>query len=312
MNSDGSSRQEAASGANPLWDQLARDQRDRAAIGPVLRHLVLGEKLDLFGEETVARTRGMIESLAIELLRLHSENPEPARFDALAAALADSPALLGHVHALALEGQLVVRLNDRGVDPLLPPLVQQRISSPDPQIAGLAIALMAAQTRFVRRQQRMELVAVELSADLLHVALSALERVVGAAAPGDRDAAPARAVAALRSGFDERRGRIGILAQLGLGLGDDFPVALDPHQAGFSLFASALSLITGQDRDQVVLAAASADSPRLPLLMAAAGVEPPMREAVVLMLHPDSSPPPAWFAIDPAEASELLVRGVTA
>ena len=127
MNSDGSSIPVAASGVDPLWDELARDRRDRAAVGPVLRHLVTGDSNELFGEEPVVRTRAMIESLALELLRLDSDSPAPHRIDALIAALTDSAPLLGHVHALALEGQILGRLAEQGVDPLLPPLVQDRI-----------------------------------------------------------------------------------------------------------------------------------------------------------------------------------------
>ena len=303
MNSDGSSIKDAAPGVDPLWDEWACDRRDRAAVGPVLRHLVAGESNDLFGEEPVARTRAMLESLALELLRLESDNPGARQVDALIAALTDSPPLLGHVHALALEGQIVSRMALQGVDPLLPPLIQDRISAADPQIAALAMSLMAAQTRFVRRQQRMELTAAELSADLLHLALSTLARIVGGEGAG---------VAGLKAGYDERRGRIGILGQLGLGLGDDFPAALDPRQAGFSLFASALSLITGHERDDVVLASASGRPFRLALLLAAAGVEPAGREAAVLLLQPDALPPAEWFTIDPARAAALLAQGVAA
>lgn len=298
MNSDGSSFPGMGSGIDPVWDELARDQRDLAAVGPVLRHLVGGESNALFGDEPIARTRGMIESLADELSRHAGREPVPSVRDPLVRALVDVPALLGHAHALAMEAQIVARLAEQGIDPVLPPLVQDRIGSPDPQMAALAMTLMAAQTRYVRRQQRMELAAGELPADLLHACLAAAEALFGPEAAG--------ALALVRAGYDERRGRLGVMAQLGLGLGDDFGAALDPGQGGFSLFATALSLVTGQDRDAVVLAAANPRPLRLALMLALAGVEPAGREAAVLRLHPDLAVEPAWFTIDPHHAGDLL------
>lgn len=301
MNSDGSSFPGMGSGIDPVWDELARDQRDLAAVGPVLRHLVGGESNALFGDEPIARTRGMIESLADELLRQAGREPAPSARDPLVRALVDVPALLGHAHALAMEAQIVARLAEQGIDPVLSPLVQDRIGSPDPQMAALAMTLMAAQTRYVRRQQRMELAAVELPADLLHACLGAAEALFGPEAAG--------ALALVRAGYDERRGRLGVMAQLGLGLGDDFGAALDPGQGGFSLFATALSLVTGQDRDAVVLAAANPRPLRLALMLALAGVEPAGREAAVLRLNPDLVVEPAWFTIDPHHAGDLLAEG---
>lgn len=301
MNSDGSPLPDGVAGFDPLWDALARDHRDMSAVGPVLRHLVMGETTALFGEEPVARTRGMVESLAIALLRLSGDPADRGRRDALVGALIDVPSLLKHVHAQALEGQIVGRLAEQGHDPLLPPLVQDRISSPDPAIAGLAMNLMAAQTRFVRRQQRMELAPAELPGDVLHDCLACALGVVGREGRAGLEA--------MRAEFDERRGRLAIMAQLGLGLGDDFAAALDPARAGFSLFATALSLMTGHERDTVVLAASHDRPVRLALLLATAGLHPVARESVLVTLQPDAELDGEWLSLDSQQAADLLAQG---
>ena len=76
----------------------------------------------------------------------------PGRFSTvLGEALAGSSALLSHVHSLALEWQLTERLQSRiALDPVLPPLVQALIASPEPATAELAMQFLAAQARTKR------------------------------------------------------------------------------------------------------------------------------------------------------------------
>lgn len=301
MSFDGSPIPDSADGRWSLEAELARERRDLAALAPVLRHLVASEDNALLGEEAVARTRGLIESLALELLRAAAEDHAAADLARLTEALVDRAPLLGHCHALALEGQITGRLAERGVDPLLPPLLQARTGDPDPATAALAMDVMAAQTRFVRRHQRMELALGELPGDLMHLALGAAADVLGPEAHPALDQ--------LRARFAEGASRIALLAQLGLGLGDDFSAGLDPARGGFALFATALSLVTGQARDAVVLACAERQEARLALLLAVAGLSALAREGAILCLHPDSAPAPDWFTIGAPDAADLLLQG---
>lgn len=290
----------------PDEDRLLADLdlggRDLVAIGPVLRHLVAHPDSSLFGEEIVARARGMIESLALRLLRTAGERMVDTGLPGLVARLCDHEGLLVHVHALALEGQVTAALAGRGIDSTLPPLLQARMAGGPADTAALAMAILAAQTRFIRCQQRMELDFAELPGDLLHDVLRIMAEVTGAEG--------ASAVRSVQTGYDERKSRLALLAQVGLGLGDDFHAGLDPAQAGFALYCTALSLVTGQDRDAVVVAAARGQEARLGLMLAMAGLAPSAREAVLLCLHPDASLAPAWLEIASHRAAELLHGGV--
>lgn len=281
-----------------LQAELALGGRDLGAIGPVLRHLVARPDSSLFGEEIVARTRGMVELLALRLLRMAGQRAVDTHLPGLVGRLCDHERLLVHVHALALEGQVTAALGSRGIDSTLPPLLQARMAGGAAESAALAMAVLAAQTRFVRSQQRMELDFAELPGDLLHDVL----RIVA-------DTTRAEGVAAVRAvqtGYDERKSRLALLAQVGLGLGDAFLAGLDPVQAGFALFATALSLVTGEDRDRVVVATARGHEARLGLMLAMAGLAPAAREATLLCLHPDAAPAGGWLVIDGHRAAELL------
>ena len=289
-----------------LRAELARAEAVRASIGPVLRHLVSSDDLSVFSEEAVARTRGLIESLAGRLLRAVAlaagrDAPRAGEPEALIAALVAQPALLGHCHALALEAQLTERLADQArLDPVLSPLLQSRLAAPDPEVSALAMHLLAAQTRFTQTQRRMEVTAGELPADVLHPVLVALEAVCGA------EAAPA--VRAVRGSYDEARSRHGLLARLVLGLGADAGAALDPHDAGLAIFLTALSLATMQERDCAVLALVDGQQARLATMLAAAGVGPRQVEACLLLVHPDIAPERRYLGID-RDAAEVLLAG---
>lgn len=288
----------AAAEEDRLSADLALSGRDLVAIGPVLRHLVARPDSGLFGEEIVARIRGMIESLATRLLRVAGERITDAQLPGLTARLCDHERLLAHAHALALEGQLTAGLAVRGIDSSLPPLLQARMGTTRADGAAVAMAVLAAQTRFLRSQQRMELDYAELPGDLLHDVL----RIVADSTGGEG----VTAVSAVQAGYDERKSRLALLAQVGLGLGDDFLASLDPTQAGLALFATALSLVTGQDRDRVIVAAARGQEARLLLLLAMAGLAPTAREATLYALHPDARPARAWLDVDGHRAAELL------
>lgn len=287
-----------------LRAELAQAEAMRAAIGPVLRHLVASADHSVFNEELVARTRGQIESLAGHLLRgvwqgAGLDHAPPGEAQALADALAAQPALLGHCHALALESQLTERLAAPArLDPVLSPLLQARLSAPDPGAAGLAMNVLAAQTRFMQAQRRMDVTPEELPADVLHPVLVALGSVCG-----DK-AAPA--AAAIRARYDEARSRHGLLARLVLGLGPDQAEALDPARAGIAIFLTALSFACMQERADAALALVDGQQARLAVMLAAAGRSVPQVEAGLLLFHPDLAPDRRLLGIGRDLAEGLL------
>jgi hypothetical protein len=306
MNPTGARTSPADAAETLLRAELAQGDAVLASVGPVLRHLVASDDHSVFSEEVVARTRGLIEALATQLLRAvclasASDAPLPGTSEALIVALIARPELLGHCHSLAIEAQLAERLAESSrLDPVLSPLVQAQLGSQSADTAALAMQVLAAQARFIQSQRRMETVAGELPADLLHAALGALDEVCGSAA--------GPAVAAIRADYDEARSRHGLLARLIMGLGPDMSAALDPAQAGTALFLSALSLATMHDRGEVTLATSDGQQARLATLLAAAGCSAPAIQASLFLFHPDCSPPRHYLAIE-RDAATMLLAG---
>src|SRR6478735_4076925 len=171
-----------------LRDELVEGDAMIAAARPILRHLLANDDNGLFSDETIARVRGLVLSVADQLLFALAAAAEArdrpayaaARQDALARALFGDTAVLAHVHALTVEAQLMERLQSRsGIDPVLTPLVQELVASKDAALAGLAMAVLAAQARFQQQWRRMELPLGELPGDLFHRALTALHEHAG-------------------------------------------------------------------------------------------------------------------------------------
>ena len=132
-----------------LRAELARSDLALGSIAPVLRHLLTNADYSLFSDEVVAHVRGMLGDLARQLLTVEAE--EAGEEDPLAIAqhgahrlvsgLAGDAALLGHVHALAIEWQLTETLQARdAIDASLSPLLQTQIASRDPGAAEVAMA----------------------------------------------------------------------------------------------------------------------------------------------------------------------------
>lgn len=279
---------------------LARAERARAAIPPVLGHLVSNEQQVLFSDEAVARTRGMIESLARQLVR-RTEDATGAGDSALASGLAAHEGLLAHCHALALEAQLTERLSrEAGLDPVLSPLLQDLVAAPEAESAALAMTLLAAQARFVQGQRRMETAIEQLPADLLHDVLVTFVQVCGTRAE--------QVAADLRSQFDEGRSRTALLARVLLDGDGTLAAALAPDRAGLALFVSALALSTGVERDTAILAAMDGQQARLALLLAACGLDAARIEGIVLSFHPDAPLAPLAAALGREEARHLLAE----
>ena len=297
-----------------LRDELARGDAMLASTEPILRRLVTIEDKTLLSDEIIARVRGMLADLAGQLLAAHAVAARAAdresfvdeREAPLAERLADEPALLTHVHALAIEGRLTLRLLARGnVDPVLCPLSQELVASRDDAVAGLAMAVLAAQARFVQHHRRMALPVGELPVDLLHVALLALR-----AEAGEHDDAAVAAERHLRDSFDESCGRLGLISRLIKGLGQSDARVFEIGHAGLAIFATALATASRQERDRAVLSFSGSQLVRLALAMRAAGLAPWQIQKQVLYLHPDRTLPEGFGGLSADRAAILLAASV--
>jgi hypothetical protein len=253
--------------------------------------------------------RGMLGDLARQLLAVEAEEagaedplaiPERHVSDVMASLIADT-ALLGHVHALALEWQLTERLQARnGLDAALSPLLQAHIASRDAGTAETAMATLAAQVRFLQHARRMQLPLGELPGDLFHAALQVM--LAHAGAP---DAAE-RALARLRGDYDEGTSRLALIARLVTGLGATAAMALAVDHAGAAIFFSALALASGQDRDLAIFSTNDRQLARLALALRAAGLKREQAEAQFVFLHPDVALPDGFDALRANAAAALL------
>lgn len=298
-----------------LREDLVRSESVLATIAPVLRHLVASDDQSVFADEVIARVRGIVADLSRQLLGaldgLDEEGRRrlPAeRVDRLSVILAGSPVLLGHVHALALEWQLAERLESRlAVDPVLSPMLQALIASPDEATAALAMKVLAAQSRFVQTLRRMTHPLTELPGDLLHNCLLALGAMVEEdrenETEGDRALA---AEAAIRKAYDEGASRLGLIARLVTGMGGGAVAALSVTHAGPAIFLTALALASGQDRDRAVIATNESQLARLALALRAAGLKPQAVEEQFLAFHPEVALPDGFERLGADRAAALL------
>jgi hypothetical protein len=289
-----------------LRDGLAREARALAAVVPVLRHLLGSEAQGLVSDAILARVRGMVQHCAAQLLAARAgvdpvaafAAAEPAALDALAETLFADPALLAHCHALAAEGLIAERLHHRhAIDPVLSPLLQELIAAQDPAVAALAMSTLAAQSRFMQSQRRMELPLGELPAELFHA--------LAAKAGGD-------ATARLAAQYDEATARLGLLARLVAVMRRGAIAALALDHAGLALFASALAAETRTPRAEAVVACHEGQALRLALLLRAAGLSLAAieRQLPLTGTSPATGPlPPILGTLAPARAAALLAAG---
>lgn len=291
--------------------ELAEGDAMIGTLGPILRHLLASDGLSLFSDETVARVRGMGASIALQLLHAQAdaagiENPEDyvaERIEQLCDALLGQSALVSHLHALAMEWQLADRLHMRsGLDPVLSPLLQALIGSPDAETASSAMATLAAQARFIQGLRRMELNLNELPGELFHSVLLTM----CALADVDSEEAVRKADAAFRSDFDESRSRLGLLSRLVTGMGGGAIAALSVSHAGVAMFLTALAVGSGQQRDLAVLSTHERQLARLALSLRSAGLKPSAVDEQLLYLHPDVTLPEGFDQLRSDRAAALL------
>lgn len=291
-----------------LRDELARENRALSGVAPVISHMLENSGHALVSDAIVARVRGMLGSLAGQLLLagMPSGRSDPLgdrEIDALADALAADPGLLDHLYALAMEGHLTERLEQRSsLDPVLSPLLQELIASDRAETAELAMTVLAAQSRFVQGQRRMALSLDDLPARLFSAVLDRFEAKVAREDP----ATAKRAIDALKDRYDESAGRISLLARLVKAIGGGAMAALELDHAGLALFASGLARLSKQDRDLAVLACHERQAARLALSLRATGLEADAIERQFLLLEPSEMLPRGIAELPASRAAELL------
>lgn len=298
-----------------LRDELARGDALVGTIAPILRHLLANDEHSLFNDEIIARVRGMLADLARQLLEQLSvaagqgEGAEctPEELDGLIDSFVGHSGFLAHVHCLALEWQLTERLQARlALDPVLSPLLQALIASPDHATASVAMALLAAQARFGQNQRRMQLPLTELPGDLLHAALLSLRNHAGDDARVQEHCAAAEA--AIRARYDESRSRLGLVARIVSGMGGGATAALSVSHAGVAIFVTAFALASGQDRDMAVLCTNERQLARFALALRAAALKPVQIAEQFAAIHPEVALPAGFEQIGPDRAAALLAR----
>ena len=283
---------------------------DAAATG--LRQLLERGASPMLSDDIVAAVRGMANDLARQLVEEQltadpAARPAAARHSAeLAREIVRNPALLGHLHALALEWQLTQRLHRELVtDPVMPPLLQRAAASDDLAAAGQAIQLLASQARFCQSQRRMQLPLAELPGDLLHGALMAMRTL----ADSEHEDRADKADAAIRACFDESQNRLGLLSRFVRAMGDAALDALSLRDAGAAVFLTALGFASGQDRDLAVLSADRSQYDRLALSLRAAGLTSQAAAEQLLTLHPEASVPAGYEELSSDRAAAILASG---
>jgi len=293
-----------------LRDELAQGDAMISTATPILRHLLVNDDRALFSDEVVARVRAMTADAARQLLHAEAQAGQIAdrasflseREDGLVEALVEEPAFLAHVHALSLEGTLALQLQARcSIDGVLTPLLQELVASSDDFVAGSAMAVIAAQARFIQDHRRMAMPLRELPGELFHKALLVLRSHGGA-----RDESIVAAERALREGYDEAHGRLGLLTRLVMRLTRPAPGALDLGSAGLAVFSTALAMATGQERELTVVSFSERQLVRLALALRAAGLDQPSVEEQLLVLHPIVALPAGFDQLSAERAALLL------
>ncbi|TIX50005.1 hypothetical protein [Alteraurantiacibacter aquimixticola] len=301
--------QATASRTEELRAQLAADDTVLASTPAILRHLLANRDEALFSDEVIASVRAMVTHLAWQLLLARAQADDIADPDhfacrkasELAGLLLQDAGFLTHAHALALEARLTDHLQRRNaIDAVLPSLMQELVASSDAQVATVAMRAMASQARFMQSFRRMELPLGELPGDLFHKALLTMRSHAG-----DNRAAEI-AERRLRDGFDESGGRIGILARLLSALGAKANRALSIDHAGLALFATALGMASGQDRNLAILGFGGNQHARLAVSLRATGLNQAQVEAQFLYFHPEAKLPEEISALSADAAAALL------
>ena len=291
-----------------LRDELARGNRALGGVAPVISHMLESSGHALVSDAIVARLRGMLGHLARQLLSAGLSMPQRDTLDdhmvdRAADTLAGDTALLNHLYAVAMEGHLTERLEQRSsVDPVLSPLLQELIASDQPAIAELAMNTLAAQSRFTQSQRRMELPLGELPAELF---LNVLKRFRKTASVADA-AAMSQSISVLKGKFDEGAGRLGLLTRLVSSMRGGAVAALELDHAGLALFTTGIAVLTRQPRNLAILACHERQAARLALSLRAGGLSAEAIERQFLLVEPSEMLPDGISEMPSDRARELL------
>lgn len=291
-------------GDHPLRAALAFGDRLLARNVDALEGLLLAHDRSLLSEAVVFQVQGLITSLADELI---GDGPpaDEALHSALVARLSHESSIRSHLHAMAIEWRLTLRLEaDMGLDPVLAPAYQHWVGHGDPVVSALAMAALTAQSRFAQAQRRMRASLSELPAELFHTALVSARDCASDAA---LESVRARE-AGLRSSYDEGSGRLALQARLAQALGTQEEGLLELARSGVGLWLTALSHLTGEDRDRLALATVEPLLGRLLLTLRAAGQSPQAAESQALLIEPDADLPKGLHEVGTREAAQWLLQ----
>ncbi|ANU08080.1 hypothetical protein [Paraurantiacibacter namhicola] len=295
--------------------ELALGDAVIASCGPILQHLLANDENGLFGDEVIARVRGMMTRIARDMLFAQADAagvPDAGHFaqkrqEPLLHALLCEVPLLSHAQSLVVEAQVASRLQKRSnIDGVLSPLLQELVASSDPAMASAAMGVLSAQARFSQGVERMALPIAELPGDLLHRALLVMRNV--AEDEGEPEEPVEKAERALRDAYDESASRLGQISRLLSRMGDKAVKALDIDHAGVAIFASALAMASGQQRDLAVLSFTDRQFARLALALRASGLNPRDVEEQFLYLHPQITMPDGFDTMSADRAASLLAE----
>ncbi|MFC4255863.1 hypothetical protein GRI97_12995 [Altererythrobacter xixiisoli] len=293
-----------------LRDALASGDAVLATARPVLLHLVNNDRDTLFNDEIIARVRGILHDIARQwLLALaeaaqlpHRDRFVEDRIESCAAGLSENAELLAHAHVLTLEAQLTDRLLETsGVDPVLTALIQDEAAGSDAVLAGLAMAVLAAQARFMRQQARMALPLAELPGELFHQVVVTLMCL-----SADHAEPAARAAARLRADYAEGQSRLGALSRFVAALGTRTCQALAVEEAGLAIFSTALATLVHQERDLIILSFSERQKLRLGLALRAAELSDGALREQFNHIHPRAAVPQQVLGLSADRAAALL------
>lgn len=296
-----------------LRDDLFHADQAMLHMGPILQHLLRNDDSSIFSDEIIARVRGMFGDIARQLVQALGEAAGHADAGAwareagpgLAEMLTANQALLTHLHMLAVEWQLADKLQGRqGIDPVLTPLLQDMIASPDPDLAARGMNLLAAQARFGQAIRRMQIPLIELPGDLHHIALTIMQAYVADDPSGV--AAAELAEATLRTARSAAASRIDLLAYAISVSGARPAATLSLQNAGVALFLTALGMGAGLPRETAVMCTTESQMPRLALSLAAAGLGRTGLVETFAALHPDVALPEGLEGLHADRAAAIL------
>ncbi|MDT0507980.1 hypothetical protein [Novosphingobium sp. MMS21-SN21R] len=302
-----------------LRDDLFHADQAMLHMAPILQHLLRNDDSSIFSDEIIARVRGMFADIARQLVQAMGEAAGHVDAGAwareagpgLAEMLASNQALLTHVHMLAVEWQLAEKLQGRqGIDPVLTPLLQDLIASPDPDLAARGMNLLAAQARFGQAIRRMQMPLTELPGEL-HAATLAMMRAYVADDPSGVAAAEL-AEMSLHKARAGAASRIDLLSYAISASGARSSATLSLQNAGVALFLTALGLGAGLERETAVMCTTESQMPRLALSLAAAGIDRDGLVETFAALHPDIALPPALEDLHPDRAAAMLASSQAA